>query len=146
MIDDDSVRGKLGAVFEDVQYEAGAFFLVFQVRGVDEDELLVFDGEVYVLFKDGEFVFGVSVESYFAYAEYARLIEEFGDERHDFSGEHGIVGFLGVDAEPRIMIHAEVCCSLGFILGELQKVVIEPLWGASVKACPEGGFANGYAA
>jgi hypothetical protein len=113
--------------------------------GVDEDGLIVFLGEFEVFLEDHELVFGVFVETNFADAEDGGFVDELGDEGHDFAGEDGVFGFLGVDAEPAEVLDAEFGGAGGFVFGQLAIVVKKPLGRGAVEAGPEGGFAKGLA-
>lgn len=145
VVDDDAVAVDV-RVIEGVEDEAGAFEFVLEVGGVDEDGLVELFGDFEVFLEDLEFVFGVFVEADFADAEDVWLVDEVGDEGHDLTGEDGVFGFLGVDAEPAEVLDAELGGAGGLVLGELAVVVEEALGGGAIEAGPEGGFAEGFAA
>ena len=66
VVDDDLFRADAAVVTEGVEDESGAFEFVFEVRGVDEDELVVIGGELDVFFEDEELVAAVFIEADFA--------------------------------------------------------------------------------
>jgi hypothetical protein len=146
VIDDDAGGFDAGVVFEDVEDEACAFEFIFEVGGMDEDELVEAVGEVDVHFEDFEFVTGIFIEADFADAEDIWPGDEVWDDGDDFGSELEIFGFLGVDTEPGEVGEAEFCGALWFVLGELGEVIMEPVDGAAVEAGPERGFADGLAA
>jgi hypothetical protein len=145
VIDDAAFGLDATIVFEDVNDEACAFELVFEVRSVNEDELVVARGEVNVFFEDGDFVAGIFVEADFADAEDVRAFEKRRDEMEDVFGEGDVFGFLRIDAEPGVVLEAKFGGALGFVLGELEEVIVEAVSAAAVKAGPESRFANGFA-
>ncbi len=145
VVDDDALGfdGRVG--FQHVDDEVGAFELIFEMGGVDEDELVVIDGELDVFLEDEDFVAGILVETDFSDAEHVGFLEELGDDGEDFSGEGDVFGLFGVDAEPGEMREPELGGAFGFVVGELAEIVAETFDAASVEAGPEGGFANGGA-
>ena len=145
VVDDAAFGFDAAIVFEDVDDEARAFEFVFEVRGVDEDELVVARGEVNVFFEDGDFVAGILVEADFADAENGGAFEERRDEMEDVFGEGDVFGFLRVDAEPGVVLEAEFGGAFGFVFGELEEVIVEAIRAAAIEAGPESGFANGFA-
>ena len=61
VVDDDALRFDAGVRFQDVDDQIGALELVFEVRGMNEDELVVLDGELDVFLEDEDFVSRVFV-------------------------------------------------------------------------------------
>ena len=72
-------------------------------------------------------------------------MEELGDDGEDFASEGDVLGFFGVDAEPREVGEAEFGSTFGFVVGELAEIVSETFDATSVKSGPEGGFTYGCA-
>ena len=157
VVDEDAGGIEGGAeVVEHVEDHAGAFEFVFEVWGVDEDEVVFaggacvaggfgfegVDGELDVLLEDFGFVGGVFVEADFADAEDGGAGEEFGDFGEDFAGLAEVFGFLGVEADPGVVLDGELGGAFGFGFGELAEVV-EEAGGGAVVAGPEGGFGDG---
>ena len=63
VVDDHALGPDGRVVFQGIQGEPGAFEFVFEVWGVDEDELVVARGEVDVHFEHFEFVAAVLVKA-----------------------------------------------------------------------------------
>ncbi len=145
VIDDDAGGIDAGIGKEDVDDEAGAFEFVFEVGGVDEDQLVVASGEIDVLFEDLELVAGVFVETDFADAEDVGAVEELRNQGEDIVGEFEVFRFFRVDAEPAEVGEAEFGGAFRFVVGELGKVIEETVGGFPVVTGPESGFANGGA-
>ena len=146
MINDAALRPDAAVVAKNLQGQARAFALVLQVRGVDENELVVPRGEIYVLFEDFQFVPRVFVEADFADAQHIRAVKELRDQRENFAGESEVFGLLGIDAKPAIVSEAELGGTLRFVAGELAKVIVKASGGTAVETGPEGWFAHGQAA
>ena len=144
VVDDDAVAINVSVV-QGVEDEAGSLQFVLEVRGVDEDGKVEFFSKFDVFLEDGELVFGVLVEADFTDAEDVGLVDEVRDEGHHFAGEDGVLGFLGIDAEPAKMLDAKFCSTGWFVFGELTVVVIESLGGRAVETGPESRFAKSLA-
>jgi hypothetical protein len=113
------------------------------MRGVDEHELVVVLRNLHVLLEDPELVAAVFVEADLADAEDAGFVDELGDEGDDVVRQLQILRFLRIDAQPAVVLDAELGGALRLILGDLAEVVVEAVGAGTVKACPEGGFADG---
>jgi len=81
VIDDDALRFDLGMVLQGIDDEPRALELVFEMRGMDEDELVVIRGELDVLFKNRQLVAAVLVQADLADAENVGFVNEFRDQR-----------------------------------------------------------------
>ena len=103
-------------------------------------------GQFQVLAEDGRLVLRVLVEADLADAEHAGLVEELGDHRDDFARERDVLRFLGVDAQPGVMLDAAPAGALRLELGELPEVVAEAVDAAAIEPGPEGRLADGDAA
>ena len=99
-----------------------------------------------MLLKDGRLVARVLVQADFADAEDVRLVEELGDQRDDLARQRDVLGLLGVDAQPGVVLDAELRGALRLDLGEMAEVIAEALGAAAVEAGPEGRLADGDAA
>ncbi len=146
VVDDDFGAVEFGEVGEGIDDDFGAFEFVLEVGGVDKDGEVVIEGDLDVFLEDGELGAGVFVEADFADAEDVFLFDEFGDEGHDLAGEGGVIGFLGIDAEPGEVFDAESGGAFWFVFGELAEVVVEAIGGRAIEAGPEGWFAECFAA
>ena len=142
MVDDAAFGFDAGVGAESIEDEAGAFEFVFEVRSVDKDKLVVFGGEVDVLFEDFKFVAAVFVQADFADAKDGRFVEELGDDVDDFLREFCVFGFFGVDAKPGEVRQAELGRAFGFVFGQLAEVIVKAINGTAVEAGPKGWFAN----
>ena len=99
--------GSIAAVVpEHVEDHPRALVLVLQVRRVDEDQLVGPDGQVEVLQEDGRLVARVLVEADLADAQHAGPVEELGDHRDHLARQRDVLGLLGVDAQPAVMLDA----------------------------------------
>jgi len=145
VIYDDTMRLDAFVAFDDINYQARAFEFVFEVRGVNEDELVVFGGEVDVFLENFDFVATVFVKADFADAENVGAVEKFGNDGEYVVGELEIFRFLGVDAEPGKVGQAEFGGAFGFVLRELTKVIVKTVGGTAVESSPKSWFANGLA-
>jgi len=145
VIDDDALRPDAFVALQHVEDEARAFELVFEMRRVDENELMVPGGEVRVHFEDLEFVPRVLVEPDFADAQDVRTVEELRNQGDDVFGQLDVLGFLGIDAEPGKMGEAEPGGALRLVFGELPEIVLKPGRRPAVEARPERRLANGPA-
>ncbi len=83
---------------------ARALVLVLEVGRVDQDQLVVIGGQIDLLLEDRDLIGGVLVEADFADAQNARVIEQGRNQVDDFAGKRDVLGLLGVDAEPGIML------------------------------------------
>ena len=128
---------------EQIDDEPRTLELVFEVRRMDENQLVVLHREVDVLLKDVEFIARIAVQADFADTEDVGFREELGDHRKHIGGEGEIFGFLGVDAEPGKMRQEKLRGARGLILRELAKIVTKAINRAAIVASPEGGFADG---
>ena len=110
---------------EQIDDEPRALELVFEVRRMHENQLVVLHREVDVLLEDVEFIARIAVQTDFADAEDVRLREELGDHREHIGSESEVFGFLGVDAEPGKMRQEKFRGARRLILRELAKIVTE---------------------
>ena len=85
VVDEDarSVDAAIGT--EHIEDHARSLVFVLEVRRMDQDRLVVGDGEVDMLEEDGGFVPGVLVESDFSDTQDVRPVEELGDHGDDFA-------------------------------------------------------------
>ena len=130
-------------VFEHVENHARALEFVLEVRRVDEDEVMLahgagvaagrcaggvegVDGKLHMLLEDFGLVGGVFVEADFADAQDRGAAEESGDFGEDFAGFAEVFGLLGIQADPAVMLDAELCGTLRLGLGKLAVIVDEP--------------------
>jgi len=143
---DQHPAGGDGRVGQGVQNQPRALALVLQMRGVHQDQLIEPAGEVDLLFKDGQFVAAVFVQADLADSEHVRLVEERGDQLHDFPCERGVFRLLGVDAEPTVVGDAELGRPLRFDLGQLAEVIVKPVGAGAIEPGPESRLGHRDAA
>ena len=84
----------------------------------------------------GDLVARVLVQPDLADAEHARVVEQRGDELDHLARQLDVLGFLGVDAEPAVVVDAVLRGALRLEVGELLEVGREGL-GRPVVARPE---------
>ncbi|TXT35189.1 MAG: hypothetical protein FD138_1469 [Planctomycetota bacterium] len=99
-----------------------------------------------MLLEDDRLVLRVLVEPDLADAEHSRLVDELRDHLDDFTREFDVFGFLGVDAEPSVVLDAGPTGALRLEFGELPEVVAEAVHTATIEAGPERRLADGHAA
>lgn len=128
---------------EEIEGESSAFEFIAEVWGVDEDDLVVAEGDVELFLEDGEFVGGVEVEADFADADDGGFAEEMGDLGEDFAAEGEVVGLFGVHGDPAEMADAVLSGAGGFELADLVEVVEEGAGVLAVETRPEGGLGDG---
>ena len=105
----DQTRSRLDAavVLEHVHDHPRALVLVLQVRRVDQDQLVGLHGQVDVLLEDGRLVARVLVQADLADAQHVGLVEELGDHGDHLARQRDVLGLLGVDAQPGVVLDAE---------------------------------------
>ena len=96
--------------------------------------------------KNRGFVFCVFVEADFADAQHAGAVDEFGDHGDHFPRQRDVLGFLGVDAQPGVMLNPRPAGPRRFEFGQLAKVIAKTVDAAAVESRPERRFADGDAA
>ena len=105
-----SMQTRSGAIRESprehVEDHPRPLVLVGQVGRVDQDQLAGPRGQVEVLEEDGRLVPRVLVQADLADPQHARLVEELGDHRDHLARQRDVLGLLGVDAEPAVMLDA----------------------------------------
>ena len=100
------------------------------------------EGKLDVLLEDEGFVGGVFIEADFADAQDGGAGEKAGDFGEDFLGFAEVLGFFGIEADPGVVVDAELGGTGGFEGSEVVEVV-EEAFGGAVEAGPEGGFGDG---
>ena len=70
MVNDDPLRLDAAVILQSVDDQLGALQLVFQVRRVNEDQLIVIFGDLHVLLEDGQLIAAVLVQPDLANAEH----------------------------------------------------------------------------
>jgi len=104
----------------------GALSLSFEVRGVDEDELIISRREVHVHLQNLHFIARILVLADFADSQHIGTVEKFRDERDDLPGQRHILRLLGIDAKPGEMGQAEPRGPLRLMLGQLAEIIVNP--------------------
>ena len=132
--------------FEDVNDQPRAFEFIFQMRRVDQNELIVFGGHIDVHLQNFQLVSAVLVQTDFADSKHIGLVQELGDDGKNIFGELHVFGFLRIDAKPGEMQQAEFRRALRFVLGQLAKIIEKAIDRTPVEAGPERWFTDGLAA
>ena len=83
--------------------------------------------QVEVLEEDGRLVARVLVQADLADPQHAGPVEELGDHRDHLARQRDVLGLLGVDAEPAVVLDAVERGPLRLVLGQLAEVVAEAL-------------------
>jgi len=99
-----------------------------------------------VFLEDDRLIAGVLVQTDFANAQDVGPIEELRNEGDDLARQADVLGLLGVDAQPGVVLDAELGGAFGLELGQMAEVVAEPFGGAAIETGPERRLANGDAA
>ena len=92
--------------------------------------------------EDRRFVLCVLVQPDFADPQDVTGRKEFGDHRDHFARQRYVLGFLCIDAKPRVVLDAELSSTLGLELGELAEVIPKALDATAIEAGPESRFAH----
>ncbi len=103
----------------------------------ESEWLVVLDRQLHVFQEHRRFVLGVFVQSDLTDPQHAGTIEELRDHRDDFARQRDVLGFLGVDAQPTVMLDAKLSRSFGVDRGELFEVIAKTVDRAAVKTGPE---------
>lgn len=114
--------------------------------GVNQDKLVQAYCHVQMLFKNSHFMGGIPVQPDLPDAEDIRTVNEFRDELHHFPGKGHVLRLLRVDAQPRVMVHAELGRPGRFAFRKLHEVIPETVRGGTVIAGPERRFSYRQAA
>lgn len=146
VIDDDTAGVEFGPRKKGIEDQFCALEFVLKMRGVDQDELLMLQGQIDLPFQNGDFVAAVFVESDFANAKDIGFLEEFRNQGNDIAGNGQIFGFFGVDAEPTVVREMKFFRPFWFMLGQLGKIIVKTLRGSPIKSGPECRFTNSAAA
>lgn len=129
-------------VAEHIQDHPGTLELILEVRRVDQNLLVEFDGKIEMLHENRGFVAGVFVEPDLTDSEHPRSVEELGDHGDDFPRQGDIFRFLGVNAEPSVVLNTELGRPLRFELSQLAEIIAKTLDAPSIEAGPERRFAH----
>ena len=129
-----------------VEDHPGARVFVVEMRCVDEDLLIVFNGQINMFEKNGRFVARVLVQANFADTQHVGTIQELRNYLEYLAGQVHVFGFFGVDAEPCEVLDAVLRGSLGFELGQLTKIIVETFDTAAIESGPKRGLADRHAA
>lgn len=142
VIDQDSRRFDPGITGQHIEDHASALILVFKVRRMNENLLMVTNSQIDMFEKDRCFVARIFIETDFADPEHVRFVEKFWDHRDDFAREADVFSFFGVNTKPGVVLNAERCGSFGFEVGELSKIVAKAFDAAAIKASPKSRLAH----
>ena len=142
MVDADPLGLDPGVVADHIQDHPRPLVFVRQVRRVDQHQLIGPPGKVEVIEKHRRFVPRVLVQTNLADPENPRLVEKLGDQRDHRAGELDILGLLGVDAKPGLMVDPVQGGPLPFKADQLAKVVAKPFRPRPVKTRPERRLAD----
>ncbi len=145
VVDQDAATVNSRIATQHIQDHTRSLILVFQVGRVDQDLLVVPDGQFHVLKKDGRFVLRILVQSDLADSQDVGAVQKLRDHRQHFARERNVLSFLRVDAQPSEVLNPELSGTLGLRLGQLPKVIAKTIDAAPVKTGPESRFTKGNA-
>jgi hypothetical protein len=113
MIDDNALGFDPPVGFERIENQARAFEFIFQMRGMDQDQLFMRGSEFDVQFEHFQLVAGILVQTNFADAEDVWSGEDFWNEGNHFLRELNVLRFFGIDAEPGKVWSPNLAARLG---------------------------------
>ena len=111
VIDHHAAGHELRVPLEHVDRHLRALQLVFEMRGVDQNQLLVGEGQLDLFGERRHFVAGNAVHPDLADAEHGRPVEELRNSRQHIAGKLAIVGLLGVHRQPRSSAARPYCAA-----------------------------------
>ena len=129
VIDDAAFRFDALVALEHVDDQPRSLEFVFEMRGVNQNHLIMPCREVHVHFQHLHFVARILVQPDFTDAEHVGLVEEFWDQGDDIRGQRDVLGLLGVDAQPCEMRQAKFRGPLRLVLGQLAEVIVKTIGG-----------------
>ena len=98
MINDAALWLNTGLVFESIQNQTSAFVFVFQMRRVNQDQLIMLCSDFDMPLKLFKFIGTVFIQTKFSNSQHIGFVDELGNQLHDFLGKMKIFRFLGIDA------------------------------------------------
>ncbi len=108
---------------------------------MDPDKLVIFQGELDLLFEDDHLIFCIEIEADLSDAEHRRLGEKVRNKRDDFAGKRHVFSLFRIDADPAVVLDQVLGRPCGLELRDVGEVIMKRLGGGAVVARPEGRFA-----
>ena len=106
-----------------IEDHSRSLVFVFQVGGVNQNLLVVFQRQLDMFLENDRLVSRVLVQSDFANSQHVGAIQKIGNQIEDFTRELDVVGFLGIDAQPCVMPDSILGSTFRFGFGQLPKIV-----------------------
>ena len=120
-----------------------ATHFILQVRCMNQNQLIIFDGLLDLCFENLFFVLSGFVKTDFAYTQYSRFLIKLRHVLEHFAAEFRVLCFFGVHGNPAVMLDAIFGGTRWFEFTDLVKVIYKRFRIQTVKAGPECRFRNG---
>ena len=135
-----AARVQIRTVFQGGKNHYGPLKLVFQMGSVNQHKLVEAHRQIQMLFKNSHFMGSIPVQPYFPDAEDIGPVNELRNQFHHIPRESHVLRLLGIDAQPCVMVHAELGRPGGFAFRKLYEIIPETVRGRTVVTGPERRF------
>jgi histidinol dehydrogenase len=129
-------------IFQNRSDDGRALVLVMQVGRVDQNHLSVFGSYLDLFLEDRDFIRRILIQSDFTNTKNARMMQQGRNQLDHLPRQLHVFRFLGIDANPAVMIDPILGGSERFHLREKPKVIGEAGSRRTIITRPEGGFTD----